>query len=279
MTRKHLFLLIITFILAANTGCSNEQQFGSVIDITGTAQHLKKNSKEWKCLKVNSAIYRGDSIRTDSSSWLEVKFDKSTIKLEEKSIIYIIDSTIDGQRAIIINNVSGGVLSSIHDLDTLTTSYKVITPTSVAQAKGTHYMVFYEPVPRITQINVFSGRVSVFNPLHPIPPIFVLPGFFTTVNYSYAPFMPARLNHGQLKKMKRILGPSNFNHYNKAFIISPSHKGHISSFPGPDKHFIKDLNKVHGKQFKKGNSQIRHVPVPVPGGHVKGGRGKVKGKK
>ena len=274
------FTVVLPVLLFTLT-CGGSRHFGTIHGIVGDVLVYSQAKSAWMPAKVNMRLRSGDSIRTEKESYVEICFGSSNkIKLGDSTRIYLSDTLgPDTKRYLTIFDMRGEVLSDVPDLEG--SIYEVRTPTSVTTVKGTHFLVFFAPVPFVTHVNVFKGSVKVWNPfVPPLPPVVVVPGFFTTIALLHAPIEPIMLNYGQMKKYERILGPSHFKYYNKHLRLAPVPFAPVPLFP--DKHFYKDVEKADKKMFKhaeKGGVFLPGpvIPVPIPigpgSGYAGGGKG------
>jgi hypothetical protein len=180
-------------------------------------------SGSWTPAQNGTSVCAGDTIRTSKEAEAVVTFGNSSIKLGENTCVTISD-TVDSQnkRLIAVLNTGGEVLSDVKDIEQRGARYEVWTPTAVAHAEGTHFVVEFSPQPYVTHVRVLDGRVSVFNPFLPsAPPVLVSPGCYTTVAGNAAPVAVAPMNYGQFKKMQRLVGPRYYHDYEITFKISP----------------------------------------------------------
>ncbi len=223
---KHLALCVFSALLALLAGCGgqgNHRIFGNLAYVTGTARVFESASGSWVLAQNGASVHPGDSIRTSKDAEAVITFGNSTIKLGENTCITISD-TIDGQnkRHIAVLNIGGEVLSDVKDIEQRGSGYEVWTPTAVAHAEGTNFIVAFSPQPYVTNVRVLDGRVRVFNPFVPAAPqVLVTPGCYTTVASNAGPDAAAPMNCGQFKKMQPLLGPRYYNEYETRFKINP----------------------------------------------------------
>lgn len=178
------------------------------------------------------------------------------------SIIDTVDSA--GRRCIITYNTGGEIMAELKGLKEKGTQFIVRTPTAEADAEGTHFFVFFAPVPFITHVKVLHGRVRVCNPLLPLaPPVIIVPGFFTTVRMRIAPQPPVPLNYGQFKKMQRMLGPRRYDFYAKHFKVGHGMALTAPLVPVPMPPVPGLGMKVPGKKWPGGISPV-HRPFIRP---------------
>jgi FecR protein len=222
-----LFTMCVVLALAAFlSGCGGSGKggaFGKLASVTGTAQVFSKAKGAWAPAENDASVYSGDSIKTTKESEAVITFGDNTIKLSENTSIGISDSLDDqNKRFIAVLNTGGEVMSDVKDIEKRGARYEVWTPTAVAHAEGTHFIVEFAPQPYVTNVRVLDGRVRVFNPFMPsAPQVLVAPGCFTRVGYNAAPAAEAPMNYGQFKKMQRMLGPRYYHDYEVRFRINP----------------------------------------------------------
>jgi FecR protein len=223
---KHAAMYTVFALMAFLAGCGGHGKhgiFGSLAYVTGTAQVFGTASGSWAPAQNGASVCAGDSIKTSKESEAVVTFGNNTIKLSENTCITISD-TVDEQnkRLIAVLNIGGVILSDVKDIEQHGTRYEIWTPTAVAHAEGTDFVVAFSPQPYVTNVRVLDGRVRVFNPFMPsAPQVLVSPGCYTTVACDEAPVAPAPMNCGQFKKMQHLLGPRYYHDYETKFKINP----------------------------------------------------------
>lgn len=218
-----LCVVVALALLATGCGSGKNRVFGKLAYVSGTAQVFSKAKGSWAQADNGASVCSGDSIKTAKESEAVLTFGNNTIKLSESTCIGISD-TLDDQnkRLIAVLNTGGEVMSDVKDIEKRGARYEVWTPTAVAHAEGTHFVVEFAPQPYITNVRVLDGRVRVFNPFMPsAPQVYVSPGCFTKVGYNAGPVAAAPMNYGQFKKMQRILGPRYYHDYEVRFKIDP----------------------------------------------------------
>ncbi len=223
---KHSSICVVIALVAFFAGCSGSgkhRSFGKLAYTSGTARVFEAAKGSWMLADNGMTVFSGDSIETSKESEAVVTFGNSSIKLSENTEIAISD-TVDTQnkRLIAVLNLKGEILSDVKDIEKKGAQYEVWTPTAVAHAEGTHFIVTFSPQPYVTNVRVLDGRVRVFNPFVPsAPQVFVVPGCFTTVAYNAAPAAAAPMSYGQYKKMQPLLGPRYYHVYEARFKIDP----------------------------------------------------------
>jgi|GEM_PF-6785567 hypothetical protein len=222
---KHFALYVVVALMTFTAGCGHgtHRFFGKLAYVAGTAQVFGKASGSWAPAQNGASVFAGDSVRTLKDAEAVVTFGNNTIKLSENTCITIGD-TVDGQnkRLIAVLNAGGEVLSDVKDIKGSGTRYEVWTPTALARAEGTHFVVEFSPQPYVTHVRVLDGSVRVFNPFLPsAPPVLVSPGCYTTVAYNAAPVATAPMNYGQFKKLQPLVGPQYYHEYEVRFKVNP----------------------------------------------------------
>lgn len=292
--------LVATFLTLRCGHFAQKPVFGTIVSCEGTVEYFDAKHGRWTALKPAAPVHAEDSLRTLTGSSLEITFDdSSTLKLADSTTACIHDTAdSQGHRSITVFNAGGEVMSELKGLREKGVLYAVKTPTALANSEGTHFLVFFAPVPCVTHVKVLDGRVRVFNPfLPPAPPVILLPGFYTTVALHVNPVAPVPLNYGQFKKMQRVLGPGRYALYTKHFGIKHTMKAGAPIVPfgarmapgRPGPLMLKGKGALPGAKtranLKGGPIRPGHVLTPAKHskagqrGAVKNGKGKKGGKK
>jgi hypothetical protein len=213
---RMLFLLSLLLLVS----CKMHPRFSAKAEkVAGTVEIYK--GKAWVPLKVNNRICEGDSVRTLKISAVDIRFGKNTIRLVENTCIVIKD-TLDPQnkRLIAVLNVRGKVISDLKDIKNKGIRYELWTPTSVSHAKGTYFIVNFDPKKYTTDVQVLEGDVVVINPLKPAEPeVVVLPGYYTAVRYNRGPAKIIPLTRRQFEKLQYVIDDDDYDHYVKEYDI------------------------------------------------------------
>lgn len=273
-------LLVALALSMGLFGCCGERFGGRVTEVTGTARIRRAGEKQWRDLEKARKVEFGDSVRTEGESQLEIAFGKgNTIRLDESTKICVVDTVDSVNRPTIeVYNAFGTVLSDIENLDGRHARYRVRTPTSVAAIEGTFFGVSFDPHIRRSHVNVIAGHVVVWNPLLPVPPIIVPPGFLSLVLWREPPVAPVKIPPGQWKKMRRVMPPNVFALHTKRLNVKVHGPGWgLRLKPG------KAHVKGRGGRGPGAKVKIRpgkgglHIKLPKGGGTTKFGGPKGKG--
>lgn len=276
-----LTAIVLLFLIISGCGKKQSRQvFGEIVSCKGSVEVFKPEKSKWYPLSLSSDVFCGDSIRTLGNSELKVLFmEDNHITLAESTTVYVQESVDSSEKiSITVFNAGGKILSELKSLKEKDIRYLVQTPTAHAYPEGTHFLVFFAPVPFVTNVKVLHGRVKVLNPFMPGVPVVVVPGFHTVVKFKKKPLVPKPLNYGQFKKMHRILGPKAYKHYSVRFKIKPNRMMHSSPIvPAPvfGRAHFKKSGQVKGK-VKVGPKGVSVKAKPKIG---KGFKTKFKGKK
>lgn len=103
------------------------------------------------------SVMTGDTLKTGIESKCEIKlFDKSIIRMAEKTIYSFIKTEKDGFEGMIIE---GSIWSNIEKKDKSERIFETKTPVAVAAVVGTKYRVSYKD--GISSVAVLEGKVKV----------------------------------------------------------------------------------------------------------------------
>jgi hypothetical protein len=210
------YLVVFIIIMVCLISCSKDRAFGKLTSVSGSVQVFDNNV--WSQVSANVQIQTGDSIQTLNTSRAVITFGKGTITLSEKTCIIIRDTVTTGKRLIAVLVARGELLSDVHGVEQSGILYEVWTPTAVAHAEGTQFVVIFSPQPYTTNVRVLDGNVHVFNPfIPPVAPVFVTPGYYTIVGHNIAPIAIRPMNYGQMKKMRPLINDDDYRVYEKRF--------------------------------------------------------------
>ncbi|OGW45577.1 MAG: hypothetical protein A2Y66_04095 [Nitrospirae bacterium RBG_13_41_22] len=159
--RKHIALctILITILLNCHEADSAAKEAGNVKDIKGTANILRE--KKSINARKGEPVFGADTVKTFNDSRVKILFiDDSLLMIGENSIVSLLEhfrETGKKQCSSVFNLVDG-VLNVIVGKS----SFEVRTPTAVAAARGTSYVVWLEDGQK-TGMVVTEGRVEVKN--------------------------------------------------------------------------------------------------------------------
>ncbi|MBN2121389.1 MAG: FecR domain-containing protein [Candidatus Omnitrophica bacterium] len=170
----------------------NEKQYAEVLYISGSPQVAPAGEDEYIKAELGMLLGKGDKIRTDANSYIELGFNKSennilridtssnaVLLLEEEQKI----SIDEGRVFAIINELAKGAV------------FEVRTPTAVAGARGTEWLTIVEE--DSTDVEVFEGTsyVKGFDEVGIllIEETKIQAGFSTRVRLRKRPSRPKRL--------------------------------------------------------------------------------------
>jgi len=138
--------------LALSLNASAAEQVGSVKEVRGTASILRASEKVEA--RKNENIFKTDSVRTFDKSRAKLLFiDDSLVMVGENSTVRVSEHFRDNKNVSVFNLVDG-VLNVIVGKS----GFEVRTPTAVAAARGTSYLVWVEGGK--TNLAVTEGRVD-----------------------------------------------------------------------------------------------------------------------
>ena len=163
---KKLFILMITTLTAIQlTSCSNEQNTtagndGRVNFVTGDVKAFINN--ETLSLNSGDKITGGMTVKTGSKSIVEIQFNGSIIRINERSSLLmreLIKNVKDNSEHTDIYVENGQAIFKVTRKLTSTEKFNVNTPTSVAGVRGTEFIVTSEKEKSI--IACMEGKVAV----------------------------------------------------------------------------------------------------------------------
>lgn len=201
-SRARLLLLVLIGVIA--TWGSSESwaqntngQIGFVIAANGTVTVASQNATP-RPASLRQHVFPSDTITTGPEASAKVLFDDNTIlNVMENSQVEIAEYVYDpetAKRSTIFRLVQGQIKVLVADFYAATGSrFEIHTPTTVAAARGTEYVVFTSLVNGVpvTTVAVTSGSVTVTAGDQTVT---VAAGSFTTVAAGAAPVTPAPTN-------------------------------------------------------------------------------------
>lgn len=137
---------------------------GEISKLEGNVELKSKWELVFKPALANSSLFAGDTIRTKSDGWVEVKFDNGNIiTLQEDSNLliekYVQDLKKDAYENILNINL-GKMRAKVEKLKE-GSLFEIQTPTAVAAARGT--IIFIEANSELSRLLVDDGVVEFSN--------------------------------------------------------------------------------------------------------------------
>ncbi|MBI3598824.1 MAG: FecR domain-containing protein [Nitrospirae bacterium] len=170
MKNKTAFFITVGVILLAVSSANAEQPIGSVIALKNEMRVVHPGEKNLTLVKKGDAVLFQDSYETGPGSRAKFLFaDDSLVTLGEKTKLAITENIYDpkrNQRSTVLNLVSGTARALVGKAFTGSGSkFEVHTPTAVAAARGTYFLVwvFEQEGKLATGIWSSEGQVTVAN--------------------------------------------------------------------------------------------------------------------
>ena len=138
---------------------------GSFTAVKGKVTVNRGGEEKWEKAEVDMPVYPGDKVKTETRSEAELILDDgSMLRIEEKTLIEIMDSKIEGEgegakKNFFLNLFSGKTLNNFKKLIHKESKYNVTTKTAIAGIRGTEFSV--ECDEDKTEVAVFEGEVDV----------------------------------------------------------------------------------------------------------------------
>ena len=169
MKKTIIFVLccIILTTFAAQSFGKEQILIGSFTIVKGKVNILRAGEEKWIKAEVDMPVYPGDKVKTGAKSEAELILDDgSMLRIEEKTLIEIVDSKIEGEgeeakKNFFLNLFSGKALNNLKKLAHKESRYNITTKTAVAGIRGTEFSV--EADEDKTEVAVFEGEVDVAN--------------------------------------------------------------------------------------------------------------------
>jgi len=143
-----------------------------VASLLGKVSIKSKESSEWKKLKVNDTVQKGDSIMTGNGSMATILYKESEIKLTQNSTI-IVNQLFSKNEDGIVEVKQGLAWFKLINLGDR--KFNSVTPTSSAGVRGTAFASVYDSTANMDLTCVCEGKVEV-NPVKQGKPGIVLKG-------------------------------------------------------------------------------------------------------
>jgi len=206
-----LIAVLSAFALSNCSSGSRPEFRGQVTALAGTGRHYLASRHEWKPLKKSALIRPGDSVTTDEESKAVIALrNGSTMTVTEGTTIYIEELiNQEKQHTVRVHNAGGTVLSDIRKLGP-NRHYEVVTPTSVAEVKGTFFSVSFFASTNKAKVHVWDGTVMVHDPAVAAAAIAVPAGFFTMVAFGLVPIVPVRIEYREFAHFQPFMPPGQY---------------------------------------------------------------------
>lgn len=160
-----VFSAIILFVFSAGVFGKEQILVGSFTVVKGKVSILRAGEEKWIKAEVDMPVYPGDKVKTGAKSEAELILDDgSMLRIEEKTLIEIVDSKIEGEgegakKNFFLNLFSGKVLNNLKKLAHKESNYNITTRTAVVGVRGTEFSVECEE--EKTEVAVYEGEVDV----------------------------------------------------------------------------------------------------------------------
>lgn len=162
-----LVLLSAVLFTFSTAGFAKEQILvGSFTLVKGKVSIQRGGEEKWEKAEVDMPVYPGDRVKTEAKSEAELILDDgSMLRIEEKTLIEIVDSRIEegrgeeGKKSFLINLGIGKVLNNFKKLIHKESRCTIATTTAVAGIRGTEFSV--ECTEDKTEVAVYEGEVEV----------------------------------------------------------------------------------------------------------------------
>jgi hypothetical protein len=247
---KTIHVLLMCALAFLISSCGTTDRFGRVLTLKGPAETY--TGSKWVPLKKSCAINYRDTIKTTTGT-LEIGFRKnSKIVLEPNTKMVVTDSVFNDKPYIFPVVLSGGVLCDVKHDSADDFSFVVYTPVAYAGAAGTHFHVAHTPATARSTVNVFDGRVVVYNTADFSEPVYIAPGFTTTIAGTARPWKPAKIKYPQFRRIGYLLPPDECEEYEVAFGFP------VGPIPFPDALIVPVPVQVEAPE-----ADIPEPPAPV----------------
>src|SRR5215475_7405356 len=162
-----LVLLGVAWMPGQSWG-QEDQRFGTVLAVEGTAEVRAANATLWEPLQFRAAVFPNDTVRTAADSKAKILLrDDSIMTLAERSEMQFTEFLLTPQQRRTLVSLTLGklrvVTTKIFGAGSVT---EVRTANTVAGVRGTTFVVMFIP-PEDTEVAVLDGVVAVRNPNFP----------------------------------------------------------------------------------------------------------------
>ena len=200
MKKIVIFVLCGIILSAFSVISSGKEQIlvGSFTTVKGKVTVQRGGEEKWEKAGADMPVYPGDKVKTEAKSEAELILDDgSMLRIEEKTLIEIVDSKIEegteeGKKSFLINLGLGKVLNNLKKLIHKESRYNIKTQTAVAGVRGTEFSV--ESQKDKTEVAVFEGEVDVSAPIISGQSVRVSQDQQTLVEKGKAPLTPQALS-------------------------------------------------------------------------------------
>lgn len=155
---KRLIIILTALLLAAAANALAAPEAGNVVRVRGEVE-VKSPARSLKAT-VGLVLNEADRVLTHARSRAKMLFrDDSILTLGENSVLSVKQYLYspENKRADSIYELLDGRLRAVVGRG----SFRVETPTAYAAARGTIFIVWYDPEARVTGVAVVEGEVEV----------------------------------------------------------------------------------------------------------------------
>ncbi len=141
-------------------------KFAVLEELQGTVQLSHDGGSQWQATSLGDFLSEGDVIKTDTAAEATVVFDPkylNTVVVKENTIIRV--SRLRGETGtklvdFALHLTTGEVNTLLNGLQPGDV-FMIRTPTAIITARGTEFMVRYDPGTNATSVEVYEGAVAV----------------------------------------------------------------------------------------------------------------------
>jgi len=136
--------------------------------VEGFPEGKKENSGTWELLEAGSELGQGSIVRTDGSSYLDIRMQPGTVIRVMENTIFSLEAFYE--QKVEVHVEKGTIIARVARLIS-TQTFNFLAPSVVAGIRGTELIV--STATKGTTVFGMSGKIELFNPEFPDKKVFV----------------------------------------------------------------------------------------------------------
>jgi len=155
--------VLATALVAEPFSARGQGQVASVVSVFGTVEVQRGGKGDWQPAPVGTSIFMADAVRTSPAAFAKILFaDDAVVDLGPSTQLSIehYAGSRGGQRSL-LRLTQGKLEALVSGYGAEEARYEVETPTAVARAQSTNFIVDYDPGQKATDVIGVEGSVAV----------------------------------------------------------------------------------------------------------------------
>lgn len=168
--------------------------------VSGSADYQRQLEDQWQELRVNTRLNQGDSVRTDESGLIDIRFGGGTlIRVAESTKLTVNENTL---RSIVLTPEYGTIFSRLRRI-LRKQRIELHGPSAVLGVRGTD--VVFSTSAEATIAYTLSGIAEVYNPAIPENRVLLAAEHMTTVPLGQVPSEPRRMERDKIQEFRSVV--------------------------------------------------------------------------